>query len=51
MHSPSPSNERRSITILMADDDEDDRALAADALKRARMLNDMRCVVDGVDLM
>jgi CheY-like chemotaxis protein len=51
MQSPSPRAERSSITILMADDDEDDRLLTADALKRARVLNDMRFVVDGEDLM
>ncbi|HEX3689574.1 MAG TPA: response regulator [Solirubrobacteraceae bacterium] len=42
---------RRSITILMADDDEDDRVLTADALKRSRLINDLRFVVDGEDLM
>jgi CheY-like chemotaxis protein len=51
MPSLSPTAERRSITILMADDDEDDRVLTHDALKRSRMLNDMRFVVDGDDLM
>lgn len=40
-----------SITILMADDDEDDRLLTADALKRSRLINDLRFVVDGEDLM
>jgi CheY-like chemotaxis protein len=43
--------ERHSITILMADDDEDDRVLTADALRRSRVVNDMRFVVDGDDLM
>ena len=42
---------RRSITILMADDDEDDRVLTADALKQSRLINDLRFVVDGEDLM
>jgi CheY-like chemotaxis protein len=41
---------QRSITILLADDDEDDRLLTASALKRARMLNDIRFAVDGEDL-
>jgi CheY-like chemotaxis protein len=40
----------RSVTILLADDDEDDRVLTADALRRSRMLNDIRFVVDGEDL-
>jgi CheY-like chemotaxis protein len=42
---------RRSVTILMADDDEDDRELARDALQDARLANEMRFVVDGQDLM
>jgi CheY-like chemotaxis protein len=42
---------RGSITILMADDDEDDRALTADAFRDARLVNEMRFVVDGEDLM
>jgi CheY-like chemotaxis protein len=47
-----PSSEpRRSITILLADDDEDDRVLTADALRRSRLVNDLRFVVDGDDLM
>jgi CheY-like chemotaxis protein len=44
-------SDRRSITILMADDDEDDRVLTADALKQSRLINDLRFVVDGEDLM
>jgi CheY-like chemotaxis protein len=43
--------EHSSITILLADDDEDDRVLAADALKRSRLINDIQFVVDGEDLM
>jgi CheY-like chemotaxis protein len=35
----------------MADDDEDDRVLTADALKQSRLINDVRFVVDGDDLM
>ena len=41
----------RPITILMADDDEDDRVLTAGALKRSRVINDIRFAVDGEDLM
>lgn len=41
----------RPITILMAEDDEDDRMLAADALAEAHLANDLRFVVDGQDLM
>jgi CheY-like chemotaxis protein len=39
------------IIILMAEDDADDRFLAADALKEARVLNEIRFVVDGEELM
>ena len=41
----------QSITILLADDDEDDRLMARDALRDARVHNDLRFAVDGVDLM
>ena len=39
------------IIILMADDDEEDRMLAQDALEEARVGNDLHFVVDGEDLM
>ena len=39
------------ITILLADDDEDDRMMTRDALRDARLHNDLRYVIDGVDLM
>jgi CheY-like chemotaxis protein len=42
---------RQPITILMADDDEDDRELAHDALRESRLSNDLRFVTDGVELM
>jgi CheY-like chemotaxis protein len=51
VYSPSPSRQHRSITILMADDDEDDRVLTAGALRQSCVINDMRFVVDGEDLM
>ncbi len=47
----TPERARRPITILMADDDEEDRLLAQEALHDARLANDMRFVVDGEDLM
>ncbi len=40
-----------AITILLADDDEDDRLMTRDALRDARLHNDLHFVVDGVDLM
>jgi CheY-like chemotaxis protein len=51
MRSSDTYRGRRSITVLLADDDEDDRILTADALRRSRLLNDIRFVVDGEDLM
>jgi len=42
---------RRSITILLADDDADDRMMAADALEESRLVNDLRFVEDGEELM
>ncbi len=39
------------ITILMADDDPDDRLLTADALKEARLINDIRFVENGEELL
>jgi CheY-like chemotaxis protein len=45
------SGERRPITILLADDDEDDRLLARDALAESRLANDLYMVSDGEELM
>lgn len=42
--------EQDPVVILMADDDEDDRQLAADALTEARLLNPLRFVEDGEEL-
>ena len=41
----------RQLTILMADDDPDDRELTEEALRTARLKNDIRFVVDGQDLL
>jgi CheY-like chemotaxis protein len=40
-----------SITILMADDDADDRMMAQDAMRENRLENSFRCVEDGQELM
>jgi CheY-like chemotaxis protein len=40
-----------SITVLMADDDADDRMLAADAMRECGLGNTFRCVEDGQELM
>jgi len=39
------------IVILMADDDADDRMLTKDALAESRVLNDLRFVEDGEELL
>jgi two-component system response regulator len=39
------------ITILMADDDPDDRELTKEAFAEARLANEVRFVNDGVELM
>jgi CheY-like chemotaxis protein len=44
-------SDTRPITILLADDDEDDRLMTRDALRDARLHNDLRFCVDGVDLL
>ena len=46
-----PYSKTRSITILMADDDEDDRLLTQDAMKESRVLNQLYFVEDGVELL
>jgi CheY-like chemotaxis protein len=40
-----------SVTILMADDDEEDCLMARDALQESRILNDLRIVHDGEQLL
>jgi two-component system, response regulator len=42
---------KRPITILMADDDSDDRQMTKEAFEAARLANDLRFVEDGVDLL
>ena len=44
-------NNGEPITILMADDDEEDCAMTRDAMSDARMTNEMRFVHDGQELM
>ncbi len=43
--------EAKPITILLADDDADDRMLTRDALAESRLANDLRFVQDGEELM
>ena len=42
---------KKPITILMADDDADDRDMARDAFAESHLSNDLRFVEDGVELM
>ena len=46
-----PNSMKNSITILMADDDDDDRLMAQDALQESRVINDFHMVCDGVELL
>src|SRR5262245_27457750 len=43
--------EAMPITILMADDDADDRQLTREALEDARLINDIRFVENGEELL
>lgn len=42
---------KKPITIVMADDDAEDREFARDALETSRLRNDFRTVRDGLELM
>ena len=44
-------NRPRLVPILVADDDEEDRQLIRDALKESHLLNEIRFVKDGEELM
>ena len=41
----------KPVTILMADDDPDDRQMTKEAFADARLANDLRFVEDGVELL
>jgi CheY-like chemotaxis protein len=45
------NKEAMPITILMADDDADDRRLTQEALEEGRLINDVQFVNDGVELL
>jgi CheY-like chemotaxis protein len=45
------NNDRKALTILMADDDPDDRMLTRDALEESHLLNRFETVEDGEYLM
>ena len=40
----------RPLTVLVADDDEDDRSFISKAWNKSRAANDLRCVEDGEEL-
>lgn len=42
---------REPMVILMADDDSDDRDMSAEALREARLVNELHFVEDGEELM
>lgn len=42
---------KRSITLLLAEDDPDDRMLIRDALREAKLANDLHVVEDGEELL
>lgn len=42
---------KKAITILVADDDSDDRMMIREALEENRLANDLRFVEDGEELM
>jgi CheY-like chemotaxis protein len=44
-------NGNKPITILMADDDAEDRMLAEEAFRESRLTNELRFVEDGVELL
>jgi CheY-like chemotaxis protein len=44
-------NSRKPITILMADDDADDRQMTREAFVESRLANDLRFVENGVELL
>jgi CheY-like chemotaxis protein len=41
----------KPITVLMADDDEDDRMMTREAFEESRLANDLRFVCDGEELL
>ena len=45
------SHRTSPVTILVADDDADDRQLIAEAFEEAKIRNDLRFVEDGVELL
>jgi CheY-like chemotaxis protein len=51
MNEDTMKKEGKMITILLADDDPDDRQLTRDAFMENRLANELDCVEDGEELM
>lgn len=51
LKTPVDDRPRHPVTILMADDDPDDRQMTAEAFRECRLQNPMQFVVDGEELM
>lgn len=51
MNTPESREARKSVLILIADDDEDDRMFTKEAFEENYLLNEIRFVNDGVELM
>lgn len=47
----APNKSGRPVTILMADDDADDRQMTKEAFEEARLANELRFVEDGIELL
>ncbi len=45
------SSRNNANIVLLADDDDDDRMMAADAMREAKVTNELQFVTDGEDLM
>ena len=45
-----PKDEKKDVTILIADDDADDRMMISDALRESRLANNLRFVENGEEL-
>ena len=43
--------EKKSVTILIADDDPDDRLMTKEALEESFLINELKFVEDGVELL
>lgn len=46
-----PNKRAKPVTILMADDDPDDRQMTREAFEESRLANDLRFVEDGEELL